>query len=145
MNTPSTSHHAQEEVTAVRRYFYTPLARQADAGEIRRWWDARRLLFNGIVGGAVLVSIGASVFFAGLPPSAPRISVPWVAAIWLAVVANLLYYLGPAADLTVRHYYGERAYVAGPVLLRYLFGFSVGLALLPVPLVALGWLARAVL
>ena len=39
----------------------------------------------------------------------------------------------------------ERAGAVGPVLFRYGFVFSLGLTLLPIPLVVAGWLLRSVL
>jgi hypothetical protein len=59
-----------------------------------------------------------------------------------AVLANIAYTLGPAADILLRRLFGDRGHVLGPVLFRYGFVFSVGLTLLPIALAGLSWIAR---
>ena len=53
----------------------------------------------------------------------------------LSVVANLCYTLGSVTDLALRRVLGIRAPDLAPVLLRYGFVFSLGLTLLPIPVI----------
>jgi len=45
-------------------------------------------------------------------------------------------------DLLVRRRWGPSFAAVGPALFRYGFAFSVGLTLLPIPLVLIGWALR---
>ena len=129
-------------MTAVEKYFFTPLYYPRNAWSVFRWWEARRPLFNLCVGGAGLVSLGTFEFLFHLPPHPFYFSVPWGVIVAYAVLANLGYTLGPVADLLIRRALGERATAIGPVLFRYGFVFAVGLTLLPVALGGLVWLFR---
>jgi hypothetical protein len=127
-------------MTAVEKYFFTPLSYPRSGWSILRWWESRRLLFNLSVGSAGLLSLGIIELLARLPPHPGDFPVPWVGVLAYAVLANLCYTLGPVGDLVLRRVLGDRAAAVGPVLFRYGFVFSLGLTLLPIPVVALGWL-----
>jgi hypothetical protein len=129
-------------MTAVEKYFFTPLYYPHTAWSVLGWWEARRPLFNLCVGSAGAVSLAACALFAQLPPHPAVVSVPWLGVVAYGVLANLCYTLGPVTDLLLRRRLGGRAPAIGPVLLRYGFVFSVGLSLLPVAVGGLGWLAR---
>ncbi len=129
-------------MTAVEKYFFTPLYYPRTWWSVLRWWEARRPLFNVWVGGAGLVSLTTVTVLAHLPPHPIAFAVPWPVVLAYAVLANLCYTLGPLTDLALRRVLGDQAPPIGPVLLRYGFVFSVGLTLLPVALAGLSWLVR---
>jgi hypothetical protein len=129
-------------MTAVERYFFTPLYYPRSPWSIVQWWESRRFLFNLGVGGAGLLSLGSATLIGHLPPHPGSFPAPWGVVVVYGVMANLCYTLGSLADFTLRRALGDRAPAVGPVLFRYGFVFSVGLTLLPIPLAALGWLVR---
>jgi hypothetical protein len=103
-----------------------------------RWWEQRRLAFNAAVGAAGIVTLGVCALLIGLPPL--QIIVPFV--LGYALVANLCYSVGALADLAARRIGGLEYAVVGPTLFRYGFVFSVGLTLLPIPVMVIGWTLR---
>jgi len=129
-------------MTAIERYFFTPIYYPGSPLSVVKWWESRRPLFNACVGGAGLLSVGAIVVSSVLPPHPLPILVPWLGIVAYGVLANLCYSLGAPADMLLRRMLGPRAAAAGPVLFRYGFVFSLGLTLLPVPLSFLGWVIR---
>jgi hypothetical protein len=131
-------------VTAIEKYFFTPLYYPRSWLSVLRWWEERRLVFNLWVGGAGLVTLGLVNMLFRLPPHPNPTLIPWQAIIVYAVLANVCYTLGPIADVMLRRFLGNRAHAVGPVLFRYGFVFSVGLTLLPIAVAGLGWLARLV-
>ncbi len=129
-------------MTAVEKYFFTPLYYPRSWWSVLRWWEARRPLFNLWVGGAGLVSLGMVTLLSHLPPHPFPFAVPWQVPLAYGILANVCYTLGPVTDILLRRALGERAPAIAPVLFRYGFVFSVGLTLLPVALAGLGWVAR---
>jgi hypothetical protein len=129
-------------MTAVEKYFFTPLYYPRSAWAVVRWWEARRLVFNLGVGAAGLFTLATVNLFGNLPPRPMGLLVPWAPVLIYALVANVCYTLGPVGDLLLRRALGARAPAIAPVLFRYGFVFSVGITLLPIPLAALGWLFR---
>jgi hypothetical protein len=127
-------------VTAVERYFFTPLYYPRSRWSILRWWESRRLLFNLSVGSVGLLSLGTVMLLARLAAHPGSFPVPWVGMLVYGVLANLFYTLGSVGDLVLRRVLGDRAAAVGPVLFRYGFVFSLGLTLLPIPVAAIGWL-----
>jgi len=137
--------HATEAallMTAIEKYFFTPLYYPRTQWSVVRWWEVRRPVFNLWVGGTGLLSLGLVTILSRLPPHPVAMSIPWQVVVVYGVLANVFYTLGPVADVILRRLLGERAPAVGPVLFRYGFVFSVGLTLLPVALAGLGWLAR---
>jgi hypothetical protein len=132
----------RDSVTAVERYFFTPLYYPRSTWSVVGWWESRRPFFNLCVGGAGLLSIGIASVLGRLPPHAIGFSVPWGAVLAYGVLANLCYTVGPLTDLLLRRVLGDRAPAVGPVLFRYGFVFSLGLTLLPIPVAVLDWLVR---
>lgn len=55
-------------MTAVERYFFTPLYYPRSRWSILRWWESRRLLFNLSVGSVGLLSLGTVALIGRLPP-----------------------------------------------------------------------------
>jgi hypothetical protein len=129
-------------MTAIEKYFFTPLYYPRSSWSVLRWWEARRPVFNLWVGGAGLVTLGVVSILFRLPPHPNPMSIPWQVVVVYGALANLCYTLGPIADVMLRRFLGERAHAVGPVLFRYGFVFSIGLTLLPVAVAGLGWLAR---
>jgi hypothetical protein len=126
-------------MTAIDKYFFTPLYCPRTAWDVFRWWERRRLLFNVCVGGAGLLTLASLQLLAALPPHLPFFDIPWPAVVVYGVLANLFYTLGAPADLLIRNWFGPRAAAAEPVLFRYGFVFSLGLTLLPIALGAMLW------
>ncbi len=109
-----------------------------------RWWESRRLTYNVAVGGAGLVTLGCLALFSVVPPGLPGPVFVWRGVVVYAVLANLGYSLGWAAEVAMRALWREKAPDAGPALFRQGLSFAIGLTLLPIPLMGLGWLARVV-
>ena len=109
-----------------------------------RWWESRRLTYNVVVGGAGLLTLGVFELVSALPPQLPGPGFVWRGVVVYAVLANLGYSLGWVAEVVMRALWKEQAPDAGPALFRQGLSFAVGLTLLPIPLVALSWLARLV-
>jgi hypothetical protein len=127
-------------MTAVERYFFTPLYYPRSVWSVFSWWEARRPVFNLCVGAAGLLTVIAFNILSVLPPHPGSFGLPWRPILAYAILANACYSLGPLADLFLRRQLGERAPAVGPVLLRYGFVFSVGLTLLPIAVGGLSWL-----
>ena len=125
-------------MTAVEKYFFTPLYQPRGIWSVIRWWESRRLFYNLWVGGAGLLTLGVAAAISFLPPF-PF----WLRGVFVyGVMANLCYSLGAPVDLFLRRFMGRHAAVAGPVLFRYGFVFAMGLTLLPIPLTVIGWVLR---
>jgi hypothetical protein len=124
--------------------FLFPAPAPRTAGGILRWWEARRLPYNLIVGGAGLVTLGvvgvATLILPGdpgFPPIGPVVA--------FGVLANLFYLLGPAVEIAAHKLWGRTLLPVGPALFRMGLTFSVGLALFPSLLVALFVVIRLVM
>jgi hypothetical protein len=129
-------------MTAVEKYFFTPIYYPRSGWSVLKWWESRRLLFNLTVGSAGLLSLGTATLFALLPPHPARFMVPALVVLVYGAMANICFTFGAPIDLLLRRRLGERAAAVGPVLFRYGFVFSIGLTLLPVPLAILSWVVR---
>ena len=130
-------------MTAVEKYFFTPIYRPRGAWSVIKWWESRRLLFNVTVGSAGLVTLGIARVMSILPPHpSPLPPLPLSAIVVYGVMANLCYSMGAPIDLALRRWIGDRAPAVGQALFRYGFVFSLGLTLLPILLVTVGWVAR---
>lgn len=123
--------------------FAAPASRSTPA--IVAWWERRRLAYNAAVGAAGLVSLG-TVGFANLLMGGEAM---FPQALLLAAVfggmANLCYFLGPAAEILFEKLWGRRVLPTGPTLYRMGLTFSVGLALFPTLLTVMLMTARVVL
>ena len=130
-------------MSAVTRYFFTPVYEPRNSWSIVRWWERRRVLYNVVVGTAGLVSLGTVTLFELMPPRVGHpLGFPIGGILVYAALANLMYTAGPVIDVAVRRTWGERVAVVGPALFRYGFVFAVGLTLLPIPLSVIGWVLR---
>jgi len=79
------------------------------------------------------LAIGAALGM--LSPSSGLLPLPLLGVLVYGLLANACYSMGPVADLVLRRILGIRAPDIAPVMLRYGFVFSMGLTLLPIPLV----------
>ena len=131
MNEPTTT-----ASSAIEKYFFTPIYYPNGAISVVKWWESRRLLYNVSVGAAGLTTLGV-ILLLGMGEGPP----PGFVIVY-GLAANVLYSLGAPADLLLRRWLGERAAPAGPTIFRYGFVFSVGLTLLPIPLVIFGSIMR---
>jgi hypothetical protein len=131
-------------VTALTRFFFDPIYAPRSAWTVIGWWEHRRSAYNVAVGAAGVLSLAAVNLFTALPPDGEWLGVPLVPIAIYALAANVAYSAGPAADVLIRRAWGNGYGAVGPALFRYGFVFSVGLTLLPIPIVALGWLLRLV-
>jgi len=120
--------------SVIDKYFFTPLYRPRSAWSVVAWWEARRPVYNAIVGATGLLTMTVAATL-GQPPLMALLGVPIV----YGLAANVCYSFGSVLDLILRRWLGPPADSVGPVLLRYGFVFSVGLTLLPIPLFVFGW------
>ncbi len=125
--------------------FLYPLPAKRTVGGILRWWEARRLHYNLIVGGTGLVSLGAFRIVTLLPPDAHTFPVfSWTGILVYGLLANTCYFLGPTVEILVEKLSGGEILPTGPSLYRMGLVFSVGLTLLPPLLAGMDWVARIV-
>jgi hypothetical protein len=129
-------------VSALTEFFFDPVRIARSNWSIVSWWETRRPIYNVVVGAAGICSLAAAFLFAALPPHPAGLEIPLLPIVVYAVLANLGYSLGPAADVVIRRRWGDGYAAVGPTLFRYGFVFSVGLTLLPIPIAALSWLIR---
>ena len=129
-------------MTALTRFFFNPIYAPQSAWTVIGWWERRRSAYNVAVGAAGLLSLGAMNVFGALPPHRGWFGVPLVPIAIYALLANVGFTAGPMVDVLIRRAWGNGYAAVGPALFRYGFVFSVGLTLLPIPLVAIDWVFR---
>jgi hypothetical protein len=109
------------------------------------WWERRRGPFNLIVGASGVVTLVFVRLIALVPPGLPAMkpNLAMLAAVAAyGLMANVCYTFGWGVELMLRRILGKRAPAIGPALFRQGVAFSVGLTLLPILIVSIGWLAR---
>jgi hypothetical protein len=116
-------------MTMLARFLF-PVPAERRAGAILRWWEARRLPYNLVVGGAGLVTLGVVRVVTWLPGIQEGMPPLGVVAIYGAL-ANLCYLLGPAVEIALHALWGRSVLPTGPALYRMGLTFAVGLTLLP--------------
>ena len=131
-----------ESGSAVEKYFFTPLYFPRSYWGVFRWWESRRLFYNLSVGAAGVVTLAAGFALSALPPHMMNAFPPWPLVAIYALLANVAYTLGAPTDLILRRFIGARGAAVGQALFRYGFAFSIGLTLLPIPMMAIGTLLR---
>ena len=131
-------------MSALTRYFFSPVYTPRSAWSIVAWWERRRPVYNLVLAAAGILSLGIHSLVDLLPPRAapPEVPLGLVGVVAYGVLANLCYTAGPAVDLYIRRRWADRYAVVGPTLFRYGFVFSVELTLLPIPLSFLDWALR---
>lgn len=116
--------------------FPLPAQRRTTLG-ILIWWESRRLLYNVIVGATGLVTLAviaiANFGHAHEPPGRPAPSL-FVLVVVYGVLANVCYTLGPIIEAALERVWKDRVLPVGPPLFRQGLAFSVGLTLLPIPI-----------
>jgi hypothetical protein len=124
----------------VERLYPMPDLRRTPLSMLR-WWESRRLFYNGVVGSTGVVTMAGFMVFAG-PPESPW--QPLLAAALYGAAANLFYTAGWGLEMVARVLWGRRAPDIGPVLFRQGLIFSVGLTLFPLMVGTLFALARGI-
>lgn len=61
------------------------------------WWEARRLPYNLLVGGAGLLSLVLTSLLAALPPFGGDVPFMWAPIVAFGIMANVCYLIGPVA------------------------------------------------
>jgi hypothetical protein len=130
-----------QPVTAVERWFFTPLYYPRGPLQVIGWWEGRRLMYNVSVGAAGVLTLAVGVAL-GVLPSPGTMPGEFMGVLVYGFLANVCYSMGPVADLVLRRILGIRAPDIAPVLFRYGFVFSLGLTLLPIPLMVAGSIAQ---
>lgn len=109
------------------------------------WWEARRPIYNLVVGATGLITLGAVWIFSIMPPGDVHLAGLWLPMLVYAMLANLCYTLGWGVDVLMNRLWGARAPDAGPLLFRQGLLFAVGVTLLPIVVAGLSWLVRVVM
>ena len=121
--------------------FPLPAIRRTPIG-ILTWWESRRLLYNVIVGGTGIVTLGVIGAMSFIPPGLPRLMPPLPAILAYGVLANICYTVGPFVEIALERIWRDRVLPVGPALFRQGLAFSVGLTLLPIIIASGMWVAR---
>lgn len=131
-------------MTALTRFFFPEVTRHTSTMEIVRWWESRRLAYNGVVGAAGLISVAAFTLFGLLPPHPAKLSFTGIvtASMVYGVLANVCYTAGSLVEATITRLWDDRVLPVGPVLFRHGVIFSIGLTLFPTLVSALMWATR---
>lgn len=130
-------------MTAITEFLFPAPARRSPAA-ILRWWEGRRLVYNAIVGGAGLLSLGAVAVIGAIPPDGEGLRIPLAAVLVVGVLANVCYCIGPVFEIAIEKLGGGRVLATGPALYRMGLTFSTGLVLLPTMLAGFDWVFRLV-
>jgi hypothetical protein len=105
------------------------------------WWESRRGMYNVIVGGTGLFSLLVIRLITLVPPGV-HFLFDWRPVAAYGLLANVCYTLGWGTELLLHRIMRQRAPAIGPALFRQGLAFSVGLTLLPIVLVSIGWVVR---
>ncbi|MEP7381727.1 MAG: hypothetical protein ABI910_08580 [Gemmatimonadota bacterium] len=130
-------------MSALTRYFFRSAVERSSAWNTVAWWESRRFIFNAVVGGAGLVTLGW-VNLVSLVTAGSLVPIPWQVPLIYGAMANVCYTLGWTAELALHRLVGDDASTAGATIFRYGFVFSVGLTLFPAVLVTLATVATLV-
>ena len=124
--------------------FPLPAHRRTALG-ILLWWESRRLVYNVIVGATGVVTLAVltiAVLAAPASDFGPPAVTPWIPVLAYGILANVCYTLGPIIEATLEHAWKDRILPIGPALFRQGLAFSIGLTLLPIPIVIAFEMAR---
>lgn len=128
-------------MTALTDFLFPAPARRGVL-PILRWWEARRLRYNLLVGASGLASLVAVRLVTWLPPDPRTLLFDWRPVVVFGVLANVCYTLGPTVEIALHKLWGNTVLPAGPALFRMGLTFSVGLAFFPALLVGMDWAYR---
>lgn len=125
--------------TALTQLFFRSAYLAPSTGDIVRWWERRRPIYNVAVGVAGLTSLTAMSMNALLLPGTSGMDISWLGllkypVLAYGVMANVMYTMGPILDTLIVRRWGAEYAAIGPALFRYGMAFAVGLTLLPVPI-----------
>jgi len=104
------------------------------------WWESRRLAYNALVGAAGLITLAANLVLWGPGHG----SGPWLAVAAYGLAANVCFSCGAVAELLLQRWLQRDSYGLGPALFRHGLVFSLGLTLLPIPVMVVGRILRFV-
>jgi len=105
------------------------------------WWESRRVRYNLVVGAAGIVTMTITGLISLVPPGLPMVY-DWRPIVAYGLLANVCYSAGWLIELVMLRVIGKRAPAIGPAMFRQGIAFSVGLTLLPIPIISAGWLVR---
>ena len=122
--------------------FLYPAPAERRIGAIIGWWERRRLPYNLIIGGTGFVTMTIGSLIMGLNGDFEPLF--WVrSGIFWLVTANVSYTLGPIAEIALQKLFGRKLLPSGPLLFRAAVTIAVGVTLLPIIFIALGYLAMS--
>jgi hypothetical protein len=124
-------------MSALTRLLFPAPAEVRNTVSIFRWWESRRLTFNGIVGATGLVTLAAIKVLALLPPFSTSVSIFWPGVVAYGVLANLFSSLGFMTEAAMQRAWRDDTPRVGPPMFRQGLIFSVGLTLLPIAGIAI--------
>ena len=133
-------------MTALARMLYPVPATHRSPLGLLGWWERRRPVYNLVVGATGLVTLTTVTILMTLTPGLhPTFSlVPLIAVAAYGVMANLCYSLGFLIELALELLWQGDIAPVGPFLFRQGLLFSVGLTLLPIVIVWIGWLISVI-
>jgi hypothetical protein len=131
-------------VALIGDVLFPPADYRRTTTSILTWWESRRLLFNGVVGASGLFTLAVVQLIAWLPPGVPY-RFAWQPVVAYGVMANVCYTFGWALEALAQRIWKDRCPPFGPALFRQGLAFSVGLTLLPVLIISVGWVARTLM
>jgi hypothetical protein len=126
--------------------FPLPAVRRTTLG-ILTWWESRRLLYNIIVGATGIVTLGViAVAELIAPPKGHSLfsESALIPVLIYGALANMCYTLGPIVEIALERTWKDLVLPIGPALFRQGLTFSIGLTLLPIPMVIFMEMARLV-
>jgi hypothetical protein len=106
------------------------------------WWESRRGFYNLAVGGTGVLVLLIVRLIALIPPGVPMGPGLIRPVMAYGILANVCYTFGWAVESVAQRVWGDKVRPLGPVLFRQGLAFSVGLTMLPILLVSIGWLVR---
>jgi hypothetical protein len=128
-------------VALLEDVLFPPADHRRTAVSTLAWWEAKRGTFNLIVGGTGVFSLVVIRLISLVPPGVP-FQFDWRPVAAYGLLANVCYTFGWGIEMMLRRLMGRRAPAIGPALFRQGIAFSVGLTLLPIVIVSIGWVAR---
>src|SRR5215208_5734233 len=93
---------------------------------ILRWWEAKRLTYNAVVGASGLLSL-VVLHLTLFRPADLLSPMPWAGALAFGIAANICYSSGWVVELLLQRWLDREVYGLGPALFRHGLIFSVGL------------------
>ena len=121
--------------------FLYPEPAERRAGAIIGWWEKRRLPYNLIVGATGLVTLTFGAALTAVVATLQPVDLVR-GVIWWAVWANVCYSLGPVAEIALEKLFGRRLLPTGPLLFRAGVTIAVGVTLLPIIPLTIGFILR---